>query len=529
MKLSTKILIFVIIILFFSVGSIAWFFCDQLGATSDKNLEEGLTELAYYVSKDILVKEVLKLRQETGEIDYSLNDHIEDIRKEFKVNFITVFDMEGIRLTHPNTENIGYKFKGGAEGAVLQEAASYLSRAEGTLGESIRVFKPIFYEEKQVGAVCVGSVVTDIFAANKDLFRPFYTVIAIGVGIGLIGAAILTINIKIDTLGLEPKEIALMFKQNEAILDNVKEGIITLNDKGEVVQYNKEAEKILGLTDDDIGCEVKTIFTKYKEFALNRRIEGTDEFEVKVKPGVTVLCKVNTIKNDKNESIGEIINFRDLTEVKKMADELTGIKKLTWSLRAQNHEFLNKLHTIMGLIELEEYDEVLKYISNTVRTSNNISKNLINKIKSKSVVALVLEKYYKAEEMRIELVIDSDSKLDKRPSTLSADELNSVIGNLIENALDSLNVDGTGKVNLGIIQKDEKLNIKVKDNGPGIPKDLRDKIYERGVTTKNDNKGGYGLYIVKGIVDNCGGKIDFCVNDGTTWYVEIPYEGKENI
>lgn len=128
MKLSTKILIFVIIILFFSVGSIAWFFCDQLGATSDKNLEEGLTELAYYVSKDILVKEALKLRQETGEIDYSLNDHIEDIRKEFKVNFITVFDMEGIRLTHPNTENIGYKFKGGAEGAVLQEAASYLSR-----------------------------------------------------------------------------------------------------------------------------------------------------------------------------------------------------------------------------------------------------------------------------------------------------------------------------------------------------------------------------------------------------------------
>ena len=525
MKLSNKILIFVILILFFSVGSISYFTYAKLMKMSNDNLEESLQELAYYVSRDVLVKKALRHKEETGDIDYSLNEHIEDIREHFDVNFITVFDMDGIRLTHPNEENIGYKFKGGDEDRVLKEAISYISSAEGTLGESIRAFEPIFYEDKQVGAVCVGSVVTDIFVANESMIKPFYTVLAFGVGLGLVGAAILTINIKIDTLGLEPKQIALMFKQNEAILDNVKEGIITLNAKGEIVQYNKEAGKILGLTAKDIGSEEKTIFSQYKEFASNRRIESTDEFEVKVKPGVTILCKVNTLRNDKDKTIGEIINFRDLSEVKKMADELTGIKKLTWSLRAQNHEFLNKLHTIMGLIELEEYDEVLKYISNTVITSDNISKNLINNIKSKSVVALVLEKYYKAEEMRIELEVDSDSRMDKRPKTLSADELNSVIGNLIENSLDALSVDGTGKINLKIIQADGKLVIRVKDNGPGIPSDIRGRIFERGVTTKEDGKGGYGLYIVYSIIEGCGGKIEFFVDKGTTWYVEIPYEG----
>ncbi|NMB44733.1 MAG: sensor histidine kinase, partial [Clostridiales bacterium] len=127
MKLSNKILIFVILILFFSVGSISYFTYAKLMKMSNDNLEESLQELAYYVSRDVLVKKALRHKEETGDIDYSLNEHIEDIREHFDVNFITVFDMDGIRLTHPNEENIGYKFKGGDEDRVLKEAISYIS------------------------------------------------------------------------------------------------------------------------------------------------------------------------------------------------------------------------------------------------------------------------------------------------------------------------------------------------------------------------------------------------------------------
>ena len=118
--------------------------------------------------------------------------------------------------------------------------------------------------------------------------------------------------------------------------------------------------------------------------------------------------KYNPLKNDKDEVIGVVMNFRDLTEVKKMAEELTGIKKMTWSLRAQNHEFMNKLHTISGMIQLEEYKEAVKFISNVAKNRNEINSILTDQIKNVSIAALLFSKYNKAEEARIIFKIDAE-------------------------------------------------------------------------------------------------------------------------
>ena len=104
--------------------------------------------------------------------------------------------------------------------------------------------------------------------------------------------------------------------------------------------------------------------------------------------------------------VGAIASFRDKTEVTKLAEELTGVKKLAWSLRAQNHEFMNKLHTISGLIQLEEYDEALQFISDVAKVRSNISNILTENIKDASISALLLSKYNKAEECRVKLKID---------------------------------------------------------------------------------------------------------------------------
>ena len=217
-----------------------------------------------------------------------------------------------------------------------------------------------------------------------------------------------------------------------------------------------------------------------------------------------------------------------MTEVKRMAEELTGIKKMAWSLRAQKHEFMNKLHTISGLIQLEEYDEAIKYISKTANSSNDVTGTITKKIKNMNVAAFLLSKYYHAEELRIKLEIDKHSYLNKIPHNISEEDLISIIGNLIENSFEAVNVDGTGEVLLKIIEEEDKLIIELSDNGPGIPSEIAEKIYERNFSTKSEHR-GYGMFIVKNIIEDANGEITLSVDDGTSWHIEIPMEEGGNL
>lgn len=519
MKLRTQISLFFIIILIFSLGSMTILSYYQMKNIFNKQLEDKLMNIAVYASEDYMVKDALNgyknLKNE------NINEHIEKIRLEMNVDFIVVFDMNDIRLTHPVEENIGKRFKGGDEKRVLTESVKYISEAKGTLGVSIRAFAPVYYEGRQVGAVCVGSTLTEI---NKEIFNKteqFLPFIVIGLFLGICCAYILTSNIKYEILGLEPKEITLMFRENEAILENVKEGIITLNENGNLIQYNKEAARILGLMDKDKNTNINEFIKKNNIYNLLNDVESMDDVEVKIRPGVTILCKYNILRNEKNQIIGQVINFRDMTEVKKLAEELTGIKKMAWSLRAQNHEFMNKLHTISGLIQLEEYDEAIKYITKTSTSGNDVAGTITGKIKNLNIAALLLSKYYKAEELRIKLEVDKQSYLNKVPGNISEDDLSSVIGNLIENSFDAVSVDGTGKLLFKMTDNEEKLIIEISDNGPGIPEDIRGKIYERNFSTKSGQR-GYGLYIVKNIVENANGTITLSTDKGALWHIEIP-------
>jgi len=236
MKLRTEIALFVIVILIFSVGSITLLSYFQMKDIFNAQLETRLFNIAYYTAEDRQVRD--ELVENNNNQKLNLNEHIEKIRLKTKVDFIVVFDMKGIRLTHPNEENIGLKFVGGDEERVLTTAEEYISEAKGTLGISIRAFVPIFKNGKQIGAVSVGTTVNEINKETKRKMEQFLPLIVIGFTLGIYCAFVLSTIIKEEILGLEPKEITLMFKEKNAILENVKEGIITLNEKGNLIQYN---------------------------------------------------------------------------------------------------------------------------------------------------------------------------------------------------------------------------------------------------------------------------------------------------
>jgi two-component system CitB family sensor kinase len=349
------------------------------------------------------------------------------------------------------------------------------------------------------------------------------TIIIIGLILGDSVAIALSYNIKKAIFGLEPEEIALALKQKETVIENIKEGIIALDINGCITLFNGEASRILNLRERDMGKPISEFTYESMALTILNRGKSITNVEIKVRPGLNVMCKYRIIKGFKNQILGLVVTFEDLTEVRKMAEELTGIKKMAWSLRAQNHEFMNKLHTISGLIQLEEYDEVIKFINVIAESKKNITTIISDKIKNVSLAALILSKYTKCEEARIDLLIDNNSRITKLPEYMTSDELVSVVGNLLDNSIDAVKNDGTGQIYIKIFEDDKKMQIIVKDNGSGIPENIRENIYQMRISSKNGSR-GFGMYIVKKIIDEADGNINFEVNDGTKWSISIPME-----
>ena len=522
MKLKEKITSFVIIILIISIGSITILSFIQMKTLLRDQIDRNMINIANSFASTYEVKEYLKGNKNIS--NELLNDEIEKARLKTKVEFIVVMDMNGIRYSHPVKNKIGEKFIGGDEQRVLSLGEEYISTASGSLGVSVRAFAPIYDDNnKQIGAVAVGMLYNKFDNEVYTKIYKFIPIIIIGLILGVSGAIALSYNIKKAIFGLEPEEIALILKQKETVIENIKEGIIALDNKGCITLFNEEASRILGIKENDIGRPI-TDFT-YESMVQVVLSSGKPmkNIEIKVRPGLNIMCKYSIIRGFKNQILGLVITFEDLTEVRKMAEELTGIKKMAWSLRAQNHEFMNKLHTISGLVQLEEYDEAVKFINVIATSKKNIATIISDKIKDVAIAALILSKYSKCEEARISLAIDENSKITKLPEYMNSQELVSVIGNLIENSIDAVENDGTGEIYVKIYEEENKLRIITKDNGSGIPENIRDSIYEMGITSKDGGR-GFGMYIVKKIIDEAKGNIEFKVNGGTEWNISIPME-----
>lgn len=521
MKLQYKITLFMTIIMVVVIVSTGFLTYKQIQDTIESQMGNNAMDLAVTIASMDKIQETVGTTK-----DYNTIQHlIESFRSETRFQYIIVMDMEGIKYSYPYENALGKKYRSGGEERVLNTGEAYVSADRNVLISAIRAFAPIYHDGEQVGAVLVGLLTDTVYKEVSIYIRKFYLSLIIGLIIGIVGAWILSYNIKRTIFGLEPKEIALLLGQRDIILHSFKNGILAVDHEGKIIFFNKTAKKILGFKNEDKGKNISNFNSTFSERMIE--VLDTEESiynrEIKICPGKTLLCSHNPLKDHKDEVIGVVCSFQDLTDVKQMAEELTGIKKLTSALRAQNHEFMNKLHTISGLIQLEEYDKAVDYISFISKEREEISGILSDKIKNAHVSGLLLAKYNRATEAKIGLVIDNDSNLTKIPENVTEDEVCSIIGNLIENAIDELVKLENGKIIVKLNSDKDGLRISVKDNGPGISKEIRDRIFDRGVTTKEGNR-GLGLSILKEIVDGAGGKIKLLQDSGTTWDIFIPME-----
>jgi len=523
MKLQTKLTLLIITVVFVSISIIISFAASWMTGNIESKARTNIMNVAEMVAHSREIVDAMKIKDPNKKIAPYVNSQLKNLEQ---VEYIIVADSEGIRYSHPNPEMIGKKFVGGDEFRVVQKGDTYISEATGTLGKSLRAFAPIYdtKNNKEIGFVSVGTLTHSIEKAKHTAILYIVLIALGGLTAGIIGAFLLANNIKNTLLGLEPEEITKLYNEKMGMLDAIHEGLVAIDNEGRITLINDSALNILHFQnevnkDDIIGQNIEEVIPNTR--MINVMENGESEFEKEQRINDTIIMTNRVPIINRGKVVGAIASFRDKTEVTRMAEELTGVKKMAWSLRAQNHEFMNKLHTISGLIQLEEYDEALQFISDVAKSRSDISNILTKKIKEPSLSAILLSKYNKAEESRVKLIIDKDSKLTRMPEHMTSEEIISIVGNLIENSLDAVSNDGSDEIYVKIVQNEDWLQIKIKDNGPGIQEEYRKKVYEQGFTTKEGQR-GHGMYIVKKIIEEANGSIEFQVDKGVTWDISIP-------
>ena len=510
MKLGNKIILLTTIVIIIVLGVISHSAMRMIRDKVNAQNENYLLDTSEAVASIPLIEDEL----EKGINTFKIQTFTEKLNLKMKVNFIVVMDMDGIRYSHPLRQYIGLPFEGGDDERVLKYGERYISEGEGRIGYSIRAFAPVYKEGVQVGAVAVGILKTDWKHEVTTFVYNLIPYIALAFIIGVIGAYILSHNVKNTIFGLEPKEIALLVEERKAVIDNTNDGLIAINTQGNITVLNKKAKEILKIDSEE---NIDYSILKNLKNVVKTGEEYYNKTE-KLSENLIILSNYKGITDKLGDNIGALVNFQDRSLVTKMAEELTGIKLLTWDLRAQNHEFINKLHTIAGLIQLERYDMALKYIFDVSEMGNKVVESL-KKIEDVAIQGLIFAKYHRAQEEKIKFTIEEGCNLKKKNNTIGTHDLLTIIGNLLENSIDALKGKENGEISI-FISEEDRIIIRVMNNGEPIKNGVASKLFDRGFTTKKGDR-GYGLYNVKEIVDSYGGEIDFTSGEITEWKVRI--------
>ncbi|CDO03395.1 Sensor protein CitS [Oceanobacillus picturae] len=490
-----------------------------------KDVEEQVGERALQVATTLSFMPSVKAAFANENPANIIQPIAEEIRKFIGAEFIVVGDKESVRVAHPDIEKIGKKMVGGDNDRALIDAEYYTSKAIGSLGPSLRGKAPIFNDEGEVvGIVSVGFMVEDIrsMIVSKLVKISGASLFVVLIGIG--GGIALARNIRKDTLGLEPHQIASLYRDRTAILSSIREGIIAMDKTGKISLMNGSARKILGLQGDPESRQIEDVFpnTKMYDVLLSKNTGQDEEFILNNRQVIVNRTPIM----DGDEVVGVVSSFRDKTELNEMINTLSEVRQYSEDLRAQTHEYTNKLYVISGLLQLGHYQDAIELIQKESQLAANQHKVLLDQINDRTVQAIILGKIGKASEKKVTFEIDENSYLEPLPEKVDIAKLITILGNLIDNALEA--VAGQTEKHIVFFATDlgEDIVFEIADNGPGLPEENLDRIFKQGYTTKthDEQAHGYGLAIVKETVEDLGGHLEVHTqpNGGAVFTVFIP-------
>jgi two-component system CitB family sensor kinase len=347
-----------------------------------------------------------------------------------------------------------------------------------------------------------------------------YTALALAVGCA--AALLLARRLKRSTFGLELHEIASLLQEREAMLHGVREGVVTFDQHGRLTLVNDEARRLLGLSGDQVGAELAAMLPEGRlRDVLAGEVLGPDQVVLTDEHCLVVnRMPVSLAGRD----LGAVVTVRDRTEVEGLVRELDNVRGLTDALRAQQHEFANRMHTLAGLLELGHHEEALAYVTETGGLAGGRAEAVQDRIANPLVVGLVLAKATIAAERGVDLVLTDDSCLTGPSANLTP--LLTVLGNLVDNAVDAAaSGPRPARVTVHLAEDADGVLVRVRDTGPGVPAEAVGRIFQDGFSTKTPRGGvhrGLGLALVHRLVQRAHGTITVSRGQGAEFTVRLP-------
>ena len=435
--------------------------------------------------------------------------------------------LDGTVVTSTDPQQIGTRMLFGDAQVVRGRSWTGLVRA----GDATRVSAQVAVQDGTDGRVVGVAVVEREYPSTLERLRAavpnLLTYLGIAGGLGVLGSLLLAQRVKRQTLGLEPREIAGLVEHREAMLHGVKEGVIGLDNDHRITLVNDSACQLVGIPFDSTGrlLEDLNLDPQLTEVLTGRRT-GTDQ-------AVLVEDRVLTLNRNPMSSrgrvLGSVTTLRDRTELTALRRELGVVRHATDTLRAQTHEFSNQLHVISGLVQLREYDEVVRFIDAVSRGRAELDEDVTGRVRDPALAALLIAKASLAAERGVDLRFAPTASLGRVDEALSAD-LTTVVGNLVDNALDAVSSGQRLGAEPGWVEVDFREDgadvvVQVRDSGPGVEPGIADQVFERGFSTKpsDDAVGrGFGLALTGLVCRRRGGEVSVRNEDGAVFTARLP-------
>jgi sensor histidine kinase regulating citrate/malate metabolism len=371
---------------------------------------------------------------------------------------------------------------------------------------------------EHLGTVMVAETFPSVWERLRGASSYLLTYLGIALALGVAGSWLLARRIKRQTLGLEPHEITGLAEHREALLYGIAEGVIALDPHDRITLVNDVARRLLDLPEHAAGMSLRDLRVEGRLLDVLTGLRSTDadddaeddtpRDDVVIRRGRVLVMNRMRVERD-GRHLGTVTTLRDRTALADLERELGSFRSTTQLLRAQTHEFANQLHTISGLIQLGDYDEVVRYVDAVTERRQSLDLLVNSRVRDPAVSALLMAKASIASERRVDLRVSDDTSLDRLDAEDSAD-VATVVGNLVDNAIDAVSGATTGQwVSVAIRQDTASVEISVSDSGPGVPPEVAQEVFAHGFTTKAATAGerGIGLALTRLVCQSRGGEV----------------------
>ncbi|MFE3636224.1 ATP-binding protein [Streptomyces sp. NPDC059168] len=415
------------------------------------------------------------------------------VMRDTDVDFVTIMNPSGIRWTHPDEKQIGRHFLGRI--APARQGRTFTETYTGTLGASVRAVTPVREDGRVIGLVSAGIKVEAISARVQEQVTALLGVAGGTLLLGAVGTYVVNARLRRHTHGMNATELSRMHDYHQAALHAVREGLLMLDGRYRVALINDGGRELLGVGGtggvDLIGRSVADLGLPVPlTGALLSSKPRVDEVHLTA----SRVLVVNTSPVSGGERRGTVVTLRDVTELQSLMGELDSERGFTQALRSQAHEAANRLHTVVSLIELGRAGEAVEFATAELELAQALTDQVVAAVSEPVLAALLLGKAAQANERGVELVVSGDSRLDDGPlGGLPARDLVTILGNLVDNAVDAAQGSAGARVTVTACAQDAELVLRVSDTGAGVDPAHTDLVFQRGYSTKPAGPGGRGL------------------------------------